>query len=228
MSNLDQLPLNLPHRPALGRDDFLMADCNADAVAWIDRWPAWPGVLPGVAIHGPAAAGKSHLAAVWQTASKAVYVDATRLRGDQVRGDLQDHRHVIIDNLDNTANPEAVFHLFNLVVERQCSLLVLSRQAPGRLNLGLNDLQSRLALLQAVAIRAPDEALLAELMRKLFRDRQLRADDDVIDYLLRRMERSFAAVNAIVAQLDQTALAHHRKVTLSLARQVLSQHRFNE
>jgi chromosomal replication initiation ATPase DnaA len=85
-----------------------------------------------------------------------------------------------------------------------------------------------LALLQAVAIRAPDEALLAELMRKLFRDRQLRADDDVIEYLLRRMERSFAAVNAIVAQLDQTALAHHRKVTLSLARQVLSQHRFNE
>jgi chromosomal replication initiation ATPase DnaA len=226
MANLVQLPLDLPHRPAQGRDDFLVAACNAEAVAWVDTWPNWPGAMPGVAIHGPAAAGKSHLAAVWQAASGAVYLDAKQLSRERLRADLQDHRHVIVDNLDEIASPEAVFHLFNLVVERKGSLLTLSRQAPGRLRLGLSDLESRLAILQAVAISPPDEALLAGVMRKLFRDRQLLAGDDVVDYLMIRIERSFAAVDLIVTELDRTALARQRKVTLSLARQVLSQGKF--
>ncbi len=58
-----QLPLDFEHRSALTGDDFLVADCNAAAIAWIDRWPDWPA--PGLAIHGPAGCGKSHLVQVY-------------------------------------------------------------------------------------------------------------------------------------------------------------------
>ncbi|MGB8274330.1 MAG: DNA replication protein, partial [Alphaproteobacteria bacterium] len=74
MSPGRQLPLDLPHRPALGLEDFLVAPCNVGAVRWIDRWPDWPG--PVLAITGPSACGKTHLAHVWQARSGAAMLSA--------------------------------------------------------------------------------------------------------------------------------------------------------
>ena len=72
-----QLPLGLPQRPALGMEDFLVADCNRAAVAWIDRWPEWPGPL--VVLYGPEGCGKTHLAHVWQARTGAGIVPASEL-----------------------------------------------------------------------------------------------------------------------------------------------------
>ena len=77
MSRPEQLPLDLPHRPARGMEDFLVADCNRAAVAWIDRWPQWPAPL--VVICGPEACGKSHLVHVWQARSGGAVIDAAQL-----------------------------------------------------------------------------------------------------------------------------------------------------
>ena len=63
MNTADQLILELPLRTAQGRADFLVTGSNADAVAWLDRWPDWPG--PAMCIHGPEGCGKSHLLQVW-------------------------------------------------------------------------------------------------------------------------------------------------------------------
>ena len=68
---MQQLPLDLRFLTAQGREDFILGDCNRLAAAWIDRWPNWPGPYPVLNIVGPPASGKSHLSAVWQSASKA-------------------------------------------------------------------------------------------------------------------------------------------------------------
>jgi chromosomal replication initiation ATPase DnaA len=218
-----QLPLDLGHRPALGREDFLVADCNAAAVAWIDRWPDWPG--GGLALHGPAGCGKTHLAEVWRARSGARRLDAAVLATAEPPQLLGAARACMIDGLyDNGAvrpDERRLLHLYNLLRERGGHVLLAARAAPARWPVALPDLKSRLGALAAVEIGPPDDVLLAAVLVKLFVDRQLAVGAEVIDYLARRMERSFEAARRLVAALDREALAAHRRISLPLAREVL-------
>jgi chromosomal replication initiation ATPase DnaA len=212
-----QLVLDLAHRPAQGRGDFLVAPSNAAAVAWIDRWPDWPA--PGLALYGPAGSGKSHLAAVWQARSGAVVLSAEALAG-RVQA-----LHCIYEegepDLAEPAAAEALFHLYNRIAAGRGHLLLVGRAPPARWPVVLADLASRLRALPAVEIGPPDDAMLAGLFAKLFRDRQLAVSDEVILYLVPRIERSCAAVARLVETLDRLSLAERRPVTLPLARAAL-------
>jgi len=222
-----QLPLELPLRPALGREDFLVAPSNRVAVAWIDRWPDWPG--PALALYGPPGCGKTHLCQVWRAASGAVEIDADRLARAEPPELLGAARACVLDDAEallsgeggEGANAERLLHLFNSVVERGGQLLLAARAAPARWPCGLADLGSRLAAAPAVRLEAPDDALLEALLVKLFADRQLGVGAELLRYLLARMERSFAAARALVAALDRASLAEGRAVTVPLARRVL-------
>lgn len=223
-----QLPLDLGHRPALGREDFLVAECNAAAVAWVDRWPDWPG--GGLAIHGPAGCGKTHLAEVWRSRSGAVRIGADGIaRGAAAGIDppalIGEARACVVDGLydDAAGQPDErlLLHLYNLMRERSGHVLLVARRAPARWPVALADLKSRLGALPAVEIGAPDDTLLAAVLVKLFADRQLVVGTEVIGYLASRMERSFAAARRLVDALDREALAARRRVALPLARQVL-------
>lgn len=217
-----QLALDLPHRPALGRDDLLVAPCNMAAVEWIDRWPDWPG--PALALCGPSGSGKSHLAAVWQRRSEAFRVDPGAISAVVAEGDLP-AVHLVIEDILSPDDEEALLHLYNLVAERGGTLLLTSTTPPARWPLDLPDLASRLKAVPVAEIGMPDDALLGALLIKMFADRQLRVAPDVIAFLLPRMERSFAEARGLVERLDGAALAQQRTITIPLARNVLSEER---
>jgi len=126
-----------------------------------------------------------------------------------------------VDDADRVADETAFLHLYNLTAERGGNLLLIARDPPARWPLTLPDLRSRLASVPVAQLAAPDDALLAAVMVKQFADRQLRPPDEVVLYLLARIERSFAAVRRIVAALDKAALSERRPVTVALAREVL-------
>jgi DnaA regulatory inactivator Hda len=216
-----QLPLDLGFRPALGREDFLVASCNEAAVAWLDRWPHWPG--PALALWGPPGSGKSHLAQVWRARSGAVAIDAAMLVSAQVGQLLGTARAAAVDDSDR-AEEEALLHLYNLLAERQGHLLLVAHEPPSRWGIRLADLRSRLLAAPAVAVAPPDEDLLGALLVKLFADRQLAVSEDVIAYLRLHLDRSFAAARDAVAALDQASLAEGRAVTVPLTRAVLNRH----
>ncbi len=219
-----QIPLDLGHRVALGREDFLVAPCNADAVGWIDRWPVWPA--PAFVLHGPAASGKTHLAAVWKNKAHAAWVDAADLTDHDANELAALADHLVIDHLDpwigDRAAETTLFHLYNLMKERGTSLLVTMRAAPGQIDFVLADLSSRLRAAPAVTIQPPDDTVLAALLVKLFSDRQLNISADVIAYMLPRMDRSYAAARDLVARADHLALSEKKPVTIALLRQVLA------
>ncbi|MHA1151057.1 MAG: HdaA/DnaA family protein [Alphaproteobacteria bacterium] len=229
MTGTAQLPLELALRPALGREDFLVAASNQVAVAWIDRWPDWPG--PVLALYGPPGCGKTHLCQVWRAASGAVEIDADRLARAEPPELLGTARACVLDDAESLlgaggagggrAEAERLLHLFNSVVERGGQMLLAARAAPARWPCGLADLGSRLAAATAVRLEAPDDALIESLLVKLCVDRQLAVGEDVLHYLLARMERSFAAARALVAALDRASLAEGRAITVPLARRVL-------
>lgn len=219
MTGPSQLVLGLPHRPALGRDDFLVASSNAEAVAWLDRWPDWPATA--LALHGPAGAGKSHLAQVWRRSSGAAAI----FDGGPIDPPALASAGAVVLDLGAAAAPSEerpLLHLYNLLAERRGHLLLVAREPPARWPVALPDLRSRLATAPAVALLPPDDALRTAVMVKLFADRQIRVEADVIGYLLQRLDRSFAAIGEAVAALDQTALAERRPITVPLARAVLA------
>lgn len=220
-----QIPLDLGHRPAQGRQDFLVAPCNRDAVAWIDRWPDWPA--PVLVIYGPPACGKSHLAAVWRVRAKAALLsagDGPAAEADQLAATAE---NLVLDPIDSWIGDRAaettLFHLYNMLKEAGRFALLTMREAPAHAGFALPDLASRLRAAPAASIQAPDDTLIAALMVKLFADRQLQVGADVLTYLLPRMERSFAAAHDIVREIDRLALAEKRGVSVPLVRRVLAE-----
>ena len=209
-----QLPLDLPHRSALGREDFLVSPSNEDAVAWLDRWPDWPN--NGLVLHGPAGSGKTHLVHVWQSASEAEIFDAA----DVGRIDPQGMA-VAIEDMERLEDEVALLHLLNRIRERGGHVMLTAKLAPAHQSISLPDLRSRLHALPAVAIGAPDDALLAAVYVKLFSDRQLKIGSDVVSYLVTHVERSMEAAVKAVAMIDRAALEQRRSITVAFIRTLL-------
>lgn len=226
----EQLILNLPVRESRGREDFLVADCNRQALAWLDRWPEWPA--PSLSLRGPKASGKSHLVALWQASSNARVLDAQDLAGldmteltEILNGPvaLEDCDSALDESADRARLERSLLHAINLARELSGYLLLTSSAAPSRWRCELPDLRSRLAAMPGVAVDEPDETLLVALAVKLLADRQITVEDDVVSFLLTRIDRSFEAVKRAVAAIDRRALKDRRRVTIPLVRKVISE-----
>lgn len=221
-----QLVLDLPARPALGRDAFFVAPANSVALAQVDAWPGWPARR--MAVVGPAGAGKTHLAHVWAALADAQVVPATALPALDPAGMAFDAALAVedVDRLEALgatgarAAEEMLFHLCNRLAGRG-SLMVSGRTAPSFWPLALPDLASRLRTAGVARLEAPDDALLAAVLVKLFTDRQIAVAPDLIGYLLARIDRSFAGAESVVDRLDRAALSLGRAITPRLASEVL-------
>lgn len=213
MNDRVQLPLGFAPLSALTAADFVPTDANAEALAWIEKWPEWPA--HGLVLYGPRGSGKTHLAHIWAQRAGAAFITAPVL-------DMG--ARLVFDNVGQLTgeNEEMLFHLLNQLKGEGGAILLTAPNPPVQWNVKLPDLRSRLLALPAVQIHEPDDAALAAVMGKLFADRQIRVPAEVIEYLVRRIERSFAAAQAVVLACDAAALATGRAITLPLAREVLA------
>jgi chromosomal replication initiation ATPase DnaA len=214
-----QLALALAHTESFAREDFLSGPSNASALALIDAWPDWPS--RAVVLAGPEGSGKSHIAAIWGGAAGARFVAARGLEDVQVPAALATGAVVVEDAAAGSFDERALFHLLNLAREDQAFVLITARSTPAGWTLAVRDLASRLKALPVVALAPPDDLLLRAVLVKLFADRQLVVDESLIGYVATRIERSFAAARAVVAQLDQEAMRRKRPLTRALAAEVL-------
>ena len=210
---MTQLVLPLEIRSAQGRADFIVAPANQQAVAFLDSYPHWPA--PAVALFGPAASGKSHLAAVWADKAGAAVLEAAQLASAIPTGPL------VVENVTAGVAEAPLFAL----LERGTPLLLTAQLPPAewpeKFALALPDLVSRVRALLAFALWAPDDALLMGLAVKLFADRQVQVPENVVTHMIRSLERSPAAIRDFVARADAVALAEKRPINISLIRDLL-------
>lgn len=212
----EQFTLNLPVTASLAAEDFIVTPCNASAARLIDAWPDWPG--RACVLCGSEGSGKTHLAQIWSAKSGAPLIRAGDVGPAVQRGPLA------VEGVgDGPLDERAFFHLLNMARETGFDLLLTARTPPGEWVVALPDLRSRFRSLTLVEIGAPDDDLLRMLLVKHFADRQLAVSAEVIEYLLKRMERSAAAAARSVAQLDAAALAQGRRVTRAFAVEVLGE-----
>ena len=223
-----QLALPFAHRPQFERADFLAADSNRQAMAWLTpRGDAgWP--LRRLALWGEAGSGKTHLLHVWAREHDALLLPGTALRDLAMLFQSPDRwGGIAVDDadasLDETGVEEAaLLHLLNAAHETGMPVLLTGRTPPARWRVALPDLGSRLRATQAVGLGHPEDELLRILLMRLLVERQLAVTRPVVDWLLPRLPRTAGAMREAARRLDETALAFGRRVTRPLAATVLA------
>ena len=204
--DMKRLPLKLPFRQLAGRDDFIVSDCNALALASIDQWPNWRGSHRALNIVGPSGSGKSHLAAIWQS----VVQHSHRVTGLAAGQRLPNPAFYVLDDVAHSRawDEEALFHCFNRCTSKTGGILLLSQMPVGQMDWQLPDLRSRMRVIKT-------------RLDKYFADRQMMAPHAMLSYLIKRMERSFTAVPRLAAALDHRSIAEKKPLSVALARNVL-------
>jgi chromosomal replication initiation ATPase DnaA len=221
-----QLTLTLAPDPGYERENFFISECNEHAFAMIELWPSWPDPL--LILIGPAGAGKSHLGAIWAARTSAIVLSASSLAAADIDA-LAARGPLLIEDADAIGRAEAeLFHLVNIMRERDASLVLTAKKPPNCWHLGTADLLSRLRLAPSVAIGSPDDDLMRAVLLKLLIERQLIVDTAVISYIVLRLERSLDAVRCFVDALDREALARQTRITKAIAGDVLSAMRGSE
>lgn len=209
------------------RQDFMVSNCNQEAFAYIDSWPKW--IANGLVIYGPKGSGKTHLAHLFaekvsilsSKPQKIPFYDCQQINLNNVQRVCDSSDIIILENLTERINEEALFHLFNHFNIQGRYMLWTSLKAPARINLKLKDLHSRLDTLPAVEIKEPDDLMLRALVLKLFDDRQLLISPEILEYIINNTERSFAKIEKLVQEIDEISLAYKSTVNYKIVKTAL-------
>ena len=211
-----QLRLKLERDRLASLDEFVRGVSNRDAATAVERWPDWLGGC--LTLVGPKGAGKSHLARAWTKAAQALVVPGSAVDLVPSAG-----RPMLLEDADRGVPDEALFHLINVAGRDGGGLLLTARTRPSSWPTALHDLRSRLNALPVVEIAPPDDAVLEGVLRKFFRDRNIRPPQEIYPYLLARMNRSIPDAAEIVRRLDEAGDDGFRPITRVLAREVLEE-----
>lgn len=205
----------------------MVASCNAEAFAYVEGWPDWP--FFAVCLYGPTGCGKSHLANMFSDnvsvkthyPYKIPHIRASEVKAETLRL-FEQHPCLIVEDLNDNIDNEAMFHLYNQYRNENGYILFTSELAPARLRITLPDLRSRLNIVPSVEIREPDDELLQALIVKLFNDRQVVISQEVLNYIIANMQRSYAFARKLVAEVDNISLARKRAITIPIVKEAMA------
>jgi len=207
-----QLVLDLARPADLSRKALVETKSISVAVAWIDRWPDWPG--PALVLHGPPSSGKSHLLGLWAQSTGACRLAVGSLgTGPRPR----ERKCVAIDDAHlvagNRAAEEAVFHLYNDLHRSGGSMLLTARSPVSRWPIELPDIATRLRAAPQVSIGAPDDDALISVLQKHLEDLQMDVSTDDLRYAACHIERSFEEAARFAVFINRVSFRDQRKVT---------------
>jgi chromosomal replication initiation ATPase DnaA len=169
---------------------------------------------------GPAGSGKSHLASIWAANANAVFTEPSEITDRLADAGLA--YPVVIDDADVELDENGLFHLINAARAAGTHVLLTSRLFPLAWGVRLPDLASRLKAAATVEILEPDDLLLAAVITKLFADRQVEVEPHVVQFLVRRIERSLSTAIDVVDRLDRIALEQKTRITRAMAAETIN------
>ena len=213
-----QLAFDLPSRPALGRSDFFISDCNSIAVKLMEDWSSWPNRQH--ILSGPAGSGKTHLAGIFESKYKAIRMQEKDLNNNIFKS-LKLHENVILDNFENKSDEKILYSLFNLVDQDNKYLIINSNIPLTKMGFKLSDLSSRAKNCILAEIKDPDDDLIFALILKNFADMQIKVEKRLIDYIVKRIDRSYRKISNFIYKVDEISLKKKKSINLKIIKNLL-------
>ena len=222
MKNSKQLYFEMPNKTSLGLEDYIVTDSNNFAFDLIVRMVK--GEINFGLISGPPYSGKTHLSKILiKNASnyKSFYIDRDY---QNILDRFETSDILILENIDKVKHDKAeqdLFHIINLVKENNKKLLMTSRKSISEIDLSLEDLKSRLNSILEAKIKEPNDHLMELILIKIFNDKQLKINPNVIDFLMSRLVRSYKSINLFIEKIDKFSLEKGKKITIPLINDLL-------
>ena len=214
----DQLILEFPSHNAYKKEDFYVSPSNQQAYDFINSWPKW--IKRTVNIFGPSGSGKSHLASILKNKTSCLQVNSNELN-ENIFIKYKTKEALIIENLDEKISENLLFALWNIALQDNKYLMITSKKSIVSYKFKLKDLASRINSSLIIGIKLPSDDLISVILAKNFSDKQIKVEKKHIDYIIKRIDRSYEKISQFILTLDKYSLKKGSPFSLKLIKEVL-------
>ncbi len=218
MRNLNQLLLNFKHKQNFNYDDFYVSKSNYYAFQLIENWPKWEKNI--LNIYGERFSGKTHLVNIFLNKNKGIKVDGNQINEDIFKK-FKLYENIVIDNYDNKLNENLMYSIFNLIDQDNKYLIINSINPINEIDYKLNDLKSRSKNCLFAKIDNPDDELMFAIILKSFSDRQILIDKKLIDFIIKRIDRSYGKIIDFIYKVDELSLKKKKAIDMKTIKEIL-------
>ena len=220
MSNLNQLIIKFDHDQNFKDDDFYVSKSNNHIFNLLNKWPKWEKNF--LNISGEKFSGKSHLVNIFLKKFKGIKLNARYLTNDDLKK-IKIYENIILEDLDKNIDEKLVYSLLNIIDLDNKYIIVTSVDPIVNINFSLIDLKSRTKNFLLQNINKPDDELIFALILKNFSDRQITIDKKLIDYIVKRINRSYSKIFDFIYKVDELSLINKRPIDFKIIKKILGE-----
>ena len=218
MTDLNQLLLQFNYNQNFNYDDFFVSKSNFFAFQLIKKWPRWEKNI--LNIHGEKFCGKTHLANIFYNKNKGIKIHENQIN-NEIFKKLKLYENIIIDDFKNKTDEKLLYSLFNLVDSDNKFLLVNSITPINEIEFNLKDLRSRSKNCLFAKIDNPDDELMFAIILKNFSDRQIKIDKKLIEFIIKRIDRSYGKIGEFIYKIDELSLKKKKPIDFKIIKEIL-------
>ncbi len=220
MKNLNQLIIKFDYEQNFKDQDFYVAKSNEFSFKLLNSWPKWEKNF--VNLIGQKFSGKTHLVNIFLEKFKGIKINASEI-SNQVLKDIKIYENIIIENLDDNVDENLFFTLLNIIDQDNKFLIATSVKSIVEISFKLNDLNSRSKNFLLSYIERPDDELMFALILKNLSDRQISIDKKLIDYIIKRIDRSYSKIFDFIYKIDEISLKRKKSIDFKIIKEVLGE-----
>ncbi len=219
MRELDQKLLDFGISESFDENDFYVSKSNYFAKNIIEAWPKWEKKI--VNLTGDEYCGKTHLSNIFEKKSKALYLYSKNI-DHKILKKIKLSNNIIVEDLDESFDEKLLYSLFNLVEQDNKYLLISSKKPIDTMKFTLPDLLSRLKNCIIAKIEQPDDDLIYAIILKSFSDRQIKLDNKIIDYIIKRIARSYSKMHEFIYKIDELSLKKKKSINFKIIKEIIN------
>ena len=220
MKDLNQQILKFDYEQNFKDDDFYVSDSNKHIFTLLNQWPKWEKNF--LNIYGERFSGKTHLVNMFIKKFKGLKIQANSVT-DKDLEIIKVHENIILENLDENTNEKLIYSLLNIIDLDNKFIIVTSEKPIVDINFALADLKSRTKNFLLQKIEKPDDELMFALILKNLSDRQISIDKKLIDFIIKRIDRSYGKIFDFIYKVDELSLKKKKPIDFKIIKEVLGE-----
>ncbi len=220
MKNLKQDIIKFNYDKNLRYEDFYVSISNKHILDLFNNWPDWEKNF--INIIGENFSGKTHLINIFLKEKGGVIIESNQLN-DENLVKIKNFKNIILENVDLNINEKLLYTLINIIDQEGKYLIITSTRPIVELNFELGDLRSRANNFLLQNIEKPDDDLIYAIILKNLSDRQILIDKKLINFIVKRINRSYSKIFDFIYKIDETSLKKKKPIDLKIIKEVLGE-----